>query len=134
MKKLIFLDIDNVIIIDNKPIDKNIIDELNKLNAEIVICSSWGDLGKNFLESLGITLPIIGSTKHFYNTLICRGCEVKNWIDTNINENEDYDYALVDDCEDYLIEQEKYLVHVNYKTGLTIEDVNKIKTILSERM
>ena len=113
--------------VSGKFIDQSIIERLNNLEAEVVIISSWGyNNGKTeeTLRSIGLTLPISGYPDHFYSDLICRGCEVRHWINENIKEDELYEYVILDDTPgDYLLEQEPFLVPVNPQTGLTAEDI-----------
>ena len=83
-KKIIFLDIDGVLAGEDffrkrlgGFIDPKKIELINQLKgAEIVISSSWGyDNGRTekSLRDCGLTLPIIGYTKHEHVDWICRG-------------------------------------------------------------
>ena len=127
MRRIIFLDIDGVLLVSGKFIDRSIVEKLNNLEAEVVVISSWGYNNGNTektLRTLGLTLPISGYPDHFYSDLICRGCEVRHWINENIKEDELYEYVILDDTlGDYLLEQEPFLVPVNPQTGLTAEDI-----------
>ena len=48
--------------------------------------------------------------------------------------DEDYQYAILDDDGDMLLEQKEHFVQVNPNTGITDEDVIKIKEILESNI
>jgi hydroxymethylpyrimidine pyrophosphatase-like HAD family hydrolase len=153
MDKLIFLDIDGVL---NSPdfhrknkclIDTDKIKKLNQLegkDVKIVISSSWGyDDGKTeqSLRSCGLTLPIVGYTKHlhFKYSWACRGNEIAQYIIEHYNDTltpfgyqtvDTYSYAILDDDTDMLLGQKEHFVHVDGMHGLTDEDIAKVCNIL----
>jgi len=141
-------------------IDPECIKKLNKLKdigAEIVISSSWGyDEGRTekTLKECGLEIPIIGYTDHFYNDWICRGNEIEKWIHENMkgmgtkygiekdtgipyyrkhfNENNiDYEYVIFDDNTDFLLGQKDNFIQTNERTGITEEDVERARKILT---
>lgn len=150
MKRIIFLDIDGVLagyefLMTRKGfIDPEKVALLNELeDVEIVISSSWGyDNGRTekSLRGCGLTLPIIGYTEHFYQDWICRGNEIEKWLcDTfhgmgtkfgHYYVDSPYEYVIVDDDSDMLLGQAEHFVKTNRETGITKEDIEKIKTIL----
>lgn len=154
-KRIIFLDIDGVLAGEDffkkrlgGFIDPKKIELINQLKgAEIVISSSWGyDNGRTekSLRDCGLTLPIIGYTKHEHVDWICRGNEIERWIVENANGHTKYgseetheewqkfgfEYVIIDDDCDMLYGQKDHFVHVNYYTAITEEDIIKAKQIL----
>lgn len=152
--KVIFLDIDGVInsedfaIWNNEHpefcengghfwIDPNKINMIIKLceetGAKIVISSSWrGWSLKDTLNDFSryrdlskLNPYIIGITPRFYKN---RGIEIQYYLDSNISIT---NYCIIDDDSDMLDSQKNNFVKINYKTGLTEYDVEKIKNILS---
>lgn len=158
LKRLIFLDLDGVVAsveyLRHRRSGDTLVEPakcelLNQLEgAEIVISSSWGyDGGKTeeTLRDAGLKLPIVGYTTHVYQDWICRGNEIERWLqehaggmgtkwgDDYLHKNYqifDYEYAIVDDNDDMLIGQIGHIVKTNEDTGLTQEDVDKIRKIL----
>ena len=111
---------------------KKKVQKLNSLDCEVVISSSWGcDNGQTWkkLRQKGFNLKVIGYTEHFYNDWIVRGNEIKKWLKDNMK-NEDYQYAILDDDSDMLLEQKEHFLHVDSYEALTDEDVEKVRKIL----
>lgn len=151
MDKIIFLDIDGVLASEKYlcshmgcRIDPDAVKLLNRLDAKIVISSSWGyDNGKTekTLRECGLTLPIMGYTEHFYIDYMCRGNEIEKFlIDTYGHmatkfggkyQNREYEYVIVDDDCDMLYGQKDNFVHIDRYTGLTEKDIEKIEKILN---
>ncbi len=150
MKRIIFLDIDGVLAgYEFLKTGKGFIDPacvalLNELEGvEVVISSSWGyDNGRTekSLRGCGLTLPIIGYTEHFHQDWICRGNEIEKWLHDTFDgmgtkfgpryQNSEYDYVIVDDDSDMLLGQADNFVKTDRETGITKEDIERIKTIL----
>ena len=145
MKKILFLDIDGVL--NNEewfkgcvqrgvydPLDPELVQKLNKLDCEVVISSSWGcDNGQTWkkLRRKGFNLKVIGYTEHHEmgSDWIVRGNSIKKWLHDNIG-LADYQYAILDDDGDMLLEQKDHFVKIDFFTGLTDQDVENVKGIL----
>ena len=149
MKKILFLDIDGVL--NNEawfkkcvnegiydPLDKELVHKLNRLDCEVVISSSWGcDNGQTWkkLRFKGFNLKVIGYTEHYEicSDWIVRGNSIKKWLYDNCNDI-DYQYAIVDDNGDMLLEQKDHFVQTNSIIGITDEDVEKLNEILNSNI
>jgi len=131
---------------------------IDETDAKIVLSSSWRwatlEKTKEHMESEGFLFldKLIGITirAHQYidreskiHLSIPRGVEIKQWIDTNIHSENgknwdkkkigvDYNYVILDDDDDMLLEQKDYFIHTNPITGLTEEDVQKAILILNQ--
>lgn len=145
MKKILFLDIDGVL--NNEewfngcvqrgvydPLDPELVQKLNKLDCEVVISSSWGcDNGQTWkkLRRKGFNLKVIGYTEHYEmgSDWIVRGNSIKKWLHDNMG-LADYQYAILDDDSDMLLEQKDHFVNVDSLVGLTDQDVENVKGIL----
>ena len=135
--------------------DPNVIKRLNtleKYGVEVVVISSWGEEGVKQLKNVGLKLPILGDTDHFHTDWFCRGNEIEKWIHDNLgglgtkygyDENGDpcykkrykdtdvdYEYVILDDDTDMLLGQKDHFIHVDRHTGITNEDIEKVKEIL----
>lgn len=155
-KRIIFLDIDGILAGEDffkqrlgGFIDPKKVELINRLEgAEIVISSSWGyDNGRTekSLRECGLTLPIIGYTKHDRSTeWSCRGNEIERWIVENANgctkygsdethkewQKFGFEYVIIDDDCDMLYGQKDHFIQVNPYTAITEEDIEKAKKIL----
>ena len=145
MKKILFLDIDGVL--NNEewfrgcvqrgvydPLNPELVQKLNKLDCEVVISSSWGcDNGQTWkkLRRKGFNLKVIGYTEHHEmgSDWIVRGNSIKKWLHDNMGLS-DYQYAILDDDGDMLLEQKDHFVKIDFFTGLTDQDVENVKGIL----
>ena len=131
---------------------------IDETDAKIVLSSSWRwatlEKTKEHMESKGFLFidKLIGVTIRAYQYIdreskihlsIPRGVEIKQWIDTNIHSENgknwdkkkigvDYNYIILDDDDDMLLEQKNYFIHTNPITGLTEEDVQKAILILNQ--
>lgn len=151
MKKILFLDIDGVLNSDDwfrrcaksgnqkyDPLDPYLVQKLNSLDCEVVISSSWGcDNGQTWkkLRFKGFNLKVIGYTEHYEmgSDWIVRGNSIKKWLYDNCKDI-DYQYAILDDDSDMLLEQRKHFVKTNPLTGLTDRNVENIRKILESNI
>lgn len=149
MKKILFLDIDGVLNnyqwfkdCGNKgiydPLNPELVRKLNCLDCEVVISSSWGcDNGKTWkdLRRKGFNLKVIGYTEHYEigSDWIVRGNSIKKWLYDNCRDI-DYQYAILDDDGDMLLEQKDHFVQTNCEFGVTDEDIDKINNILNSNI
>lgn len=158
-RHLIFLDIDGVLAGEEYLcgrhtgpytfVDSEKVALINQIEgAEIVISSSWGCDGgrtEKTLRTCGLTLPIIGYTKklHYQYEWACRGNEIEEWLQEHFEGslhtmfgseygNEAYQYVIFDDDCDMLYGQKDNFIRVNRYTGITQEDIDKARKILTE--
>lgn len=159
MKRYIFLDIDGVINTERyqaqlelagKPIrdelgpfyDPAAVGHLKHIvdmtNAEVVITSSWRMQGIDIMNRAwcqrrmpGILAGITPVIKSSYYCI--RGMEIIQWLAENENENEIVSYVIIDDCHDFLPEQERLLVNTDPYIGITYADALRAIDILGYR-
>lgn len=130
---------------------------LNETNAKIVLSSSWRlktlEETKEKMKHKGFWYldELIGITIRGYSYIcseglpffIPRGLEIRQWIDANLKESKrateprmkygvDYNYVILDDDSDMLLEQKDNFVNTNWREGLTQEDVKKAIEILNK--
>ena len=165
-KKIIFLDVDGVVNSDdwyNKtrgrsgdfdPESLALLNQLQEVDAEVVISSSWGETAIKPLQDVGLKLPIIGTTAHFYQDWLCRGNEIEKWLLDNFggmaskygrnedgvpyyrsynHDHGDYEYVIFDDDCDFLLGQKDNFIRTDKKTGVTQADIDKAKKILTRQ-
>lgn len=164
-KKILFLDIDGCVNSDDFYVETKgrkgdfdpkaiaLLNQLKDLNVEVVISSSWGDSGIKPLQDVGLELPIIGVTEHYYQDWLCRGNEIEKWLLENFggmatkygwdeingqpyyrkhsHTDGDYEYVIFDDDCDFLLGQKDNFIQTSRKTGLTQADIDKAKKILT---
>ena len=164
-RKIIFLDIDSVVNSENwynktrgksgnfDPEIITLLNSLKEIGAEVVVSSSWGEDGVKQLKNVGLKLPIIGCTGHFYVDWMCRGNEIEKWLLDNFGgmgakygtdengtpyyrkhyhpEDTDYEYVILDDDCDFLLGQKDNFVRINKQTGITQADIDKARKILT---
>jgi len=130
---------------------------LDETDAEIVLSSSWRSATveetQAHLTKEGFLYSdkIVGVTIRAYHYLdrtekihlsIPRGVQIKQWIDTNIHSNngkdwerkvigKDFNYVILDDDTDMLLEHRKHFVKCSWKTGLTKRLADKAIKILN---
>ena len=161
MRKILFLDIDGVMNPkwwnSNKPFDRygclfdpKTVIHLKKIisetGADIVISSSWKDMGLSELQNMWKEreLPgrIIDITPDYMNDdlllkadptsidyLYNRGCEIKGWL--LLHGDDVSKYAIIDDMDDILPDQQLYFIQTNPDVGLTKFDAENIIRILN---
>lgn len=150
MKKILFLDIDGVLNSDNwferchkegtpwDPIDSELVQKLNTLDCVVVISSSWGYDGGRTWEKLrkkGFNHKIIGYTEPHESgsDWIVRGNSIKKWLHDNCKDI-DYQYAILDDDGDMLLEQKDHFVQTDPLVGVTDENIELLKNILDSNI
>jgi hypothetical protein len=132
---------------------------LEKTQAEIVLSSSWRlntiDSTKEFMSEKGFLFvdKIIGVTIRAYHYIdrsskihlsIPRGVEIKQWIDANIHSDNgknwekkkigtDYQYVILDDDSDMLLQQANHFIQTNGYLGLMEADVENAINILNNK-
>jgi len=131
---------------------------LDKTGAELVISSSWRkhtleDTIEYFKkEGFWFCDKIVGITIRGYHYLdrtqeihlsIPRGVEIKQWVDTHIHSDNgkdykrlelgvDWNYLILDDAVDMLLEHRKNFVNTNCFIGLTKPKVKRSIKILNQ--
>jgi len=115
---------------------------VDETGAKIVISSAWRMPGESEMKELwkhrnlageiiGITpneMDVVKSGEAKFYDEVCRGAEIKLWINTNKFRG---NYVIIDDTKDMLKEQEKYFVITNSYCGLTLKDAEKAIEILN---
>lgn len=135
--KTIFLDIDGVLNVDYGDKDQfghifreeyvqNLKEIIEKTGAKIVISSTWKDKGIERMlalwkernlpgEIIDVTpdcVDVCEATNIVYYDQVKRGHEIKLWLDRHPEVTQ---YAILDDIQDFLDEQQDYFV--NCSTG-----------------
>jgi len=162
MNKIIFLDIDGVLNVIPRDVDKygqifhehftnNLRLIINETGADIVISSTWKMSGLkvmiNMWEERGLPGKVVGITKTVdevinlgiapYYDLVSRGDEIELYI----KENNISKYCIIDDNDDFLEHQMEYVVNTSDNHshsdsikgyGLTEICANKVIEILNK--
>lgn len=145
LRNVLFLDIDGVLNSEDwftrtangkGMFDPKCVELLNYItdnsNTDIVLSSSWrmDENVNNILYNHGITGNIIDKTSRLALEIdyLCRGNEIQKWL----LENEYNNYVILDDDSDMLVSQLDNFVHIDYKVGLSEENVKSILKILNE--
>lgn len=125
---------------------KSIVDETG---ADIVISSSWKCMGLSQMEEMwrDRSLPgkIIGITPNSVSDEMLlnadidsielfhiRGEEIKQWL-TKYGKQVS-NYAIIDDMDNMLSEQQSHFVQTNPEVGITEEDAKKVIMILNKEL
>lgn len=121
----------------------SLLNKLKDLDVEVVISSSWGDSAIKQLQNIGLELPIIGCTQHFYQDWMCRGNEIEKWFCDNFGSygtkygskyyQKDYEYVIFDDDSDFLMGQMDNFIQTSRETGITQEDIDRAISILERK-
>ena len=123
---------------------KRIVEETG---ADIVISSSWKSFGFSELEEMwtdrGLPGKLIGVTPNSVSDKLLldadidsielfhiRGEEIKEWL-TKHGKNVS-NYAIIDDMDNMLPEQQSHFVHTNPEVGITEEDAEKAIAIINK--
>lgn len=151
--KYIFLDFDGVITTPDSgfrlhPEKCALVQEIiDRTGAEIIVTSSWrrSHTVESFKEKLsrpdkryipfvvswidriaGLTVEAMSVTPGIH---IPRGTEIMHYMDNYIQDQ--FSYVILDDDADMLLCQSDNFIHINPRTGLTMEDVDKAVEILN---
>ena len=161
MRKIIFLDIDGVLspqwwnsdkqsdnygcLFDAKAV-ANFAKIIEKTDAEIVVSSSWKLMGFQALQDMwkDRKLPgkIIDITPDYMSDellmkedstnvdyLFERGSEIQGWL--LLHGDDVSRYAIIDDMDDILPEQQSHFVQTDPEVGITNDDVKKVVHLLN---
>lgn len=130
---------------------------LSETGAKIVLSSSWrhNDLERSikYMDEKGFLFCnwMVGVTIRAYKYIdkeqkihlsVPRGVEIKQWIDTHIHSDngkdwkrkelgKDFNYLILDDDSDMLLEHRDNFIQTEGETGLTDEDVIRAIGILN---
>ena len=120
---------------------------VEETGADIVISSSWKCMGLSQMEDMwkDRNLPgkIIGITPNSVSDELLidadidsmelfhiRGEEIKEWLKKHGKHS--CRYAIIDDMDNMLPEQQSYFVHTNPEVGITEDDAEKAIAILNK--
>ena len=120
---------------------------VEETGADIVISSSWKCMGLSQMEDMwkDRNLPgkIIGVTPNSVSDELLidadidsmelfhiRGEEIKEWLKKHGKHTSRY--AIIDDMDNMLPEQQSYFVHTNPEVGITEDDAEKAIAILNK--
>lgn len=128
------------IFIDKKAVFR--IKELcEKYNVRLVISSSWRTFTveatkhefERYKDLKCLNKYIVGITPNYINLDdIPRGKEIDDFLTIVLDKSaQTYNYCIIDDDKDMLDKQMKNFVHIDNYTGITDNDIEKIKQILN---
>ena len=118
---------------------------LDQTGADIVISSSWKSFGFSELEEMweerGLPGKLIGITPNSVSDKMLlnadldnmelfsiRGMEIKEWLSKNGKRISHY--AIIDDMDNMLPEQQSHFVKTDPEIGITKENANQVIAIL----
>lgn len=161
MRKVIFLDIDGVLsprwwnsdkqsdnygcLFDAKAV-ANFAKIIEKTGAEIVISSSWKNIGlvelQNMWRDRGLPGKLVDITPDYMSDEILlkedsanvdylyeRGSEIQGWL--LLHGDDVGRYVIIDDMDDILPEQQFHFVQTDPELGITNDDVKKVVHLLN---
>ena len=161
MKKVIFLDIDGVLsprwwdsdkqsdnygcLFDAKAV-ANLAKIVEETDAEIVISSSWKDMGlvelQNMWRDRDLPGKIVDITPDYMSDelllkedsadmdyLYERGSEIQGWL--LLHGDDVSRYVIIDDMDDILPEQQSHFLQTDPEFGITNDDVKKVVHLLN---
>ena len=161
MRKIIFLDIDGVLsprwwnsdkqsdnygcLFDAKAV-ANFAKIIEKTGAEIVISSSWKNIGlvelQNMWRERNMPGKIVDITPDYMSDelllkedsadmdyLYERGSEIQGWL--LLHGDDVGRYVIIDDMDDILPEQQFHFVQTDPELGITYDDVKKVVHLLN---
>lgn len=161
MRKVIFLDIDGVLSPrwwdSNKQSDNygclfdaiavaNLAKIIEETGAEIVISSSWKNIGfvelQNMWRDRGLPGKLVDITPDYMSDEILlkedsanvdylyeRGSEIQGWL--LLHGDDVGRYVIIDDMDDILPEQQFHFVQTDPEVGITYDDVKKVVHLLN---
>jgi hypothetical protein len=158
MNKIIFLDVDGVLNWQEtwqgphkdscSTLDPDCCDELKRIvkatKATIVLSSTWrlsfpdgrnAIKLKDWLSDRGLTIhSLTPNLWDEYGTVMCRGHEIKRWLDGHKTEFPDPQFVILDDDNDMNPDQQEFFVQTSFQNGgLTPELADKAIEILNTR-
>jgi len=161
MRKIIFLDIDGVLsprwwnsdkqsdnygcLFDAKAV-ANLAKIVEETDAEIVISSSWKDMGlvelQNMWRDRDLPGKIVDITPDYMSDelllkedsadmdyLYERGSEIQGWL--LLHGDDVGRYVIIDDMDDILPEQQSHFLQTDPEFGITNDDVKKVVHLLN---
>jgi len=161
MRKIIFLDIDGVLsprwwnsdkqsdnygcLFDAKAV-ANLAKIVEETDAEIVISSSWKDMGlvelQNMWRDRDLPGMIVDITPDYMSDelllkedsadmdyLYERGSEIQGWL--LLHGDDVSRYVIIDDMDDILPEQQSHFLQTDPEFGITNDDVKKVVHLLN---
>ena len=161
MRKIIFLDIDGVLsprwwnsdkqsdnygcLFDAKAV-ANLAKIVEETDAEIVISSSWKDMGlvelQNMWRERNMPGKIVDITPDYMSDelllkedsadmdyLYERGSEIQGWL--LLHGDDVSRYVIIDDMDDILPEQQSHFLQTDPEFGITNDDVKKVVHLLN---
>jgi len=161
MRKIIFLDIDGVLsprwwnsdkqsdnygcLFDAKAV-ANLAKIIEETGAEIVISSSWKNIGlvelQNMWRDRGLPGKLVDITPDYMSDEILlkedsanvdylyeRGSEIQGWL--LLHGDDVGRYVIIDDMDDILPEQQFHFVQTDPEVGITYDDVKKVVHLLN---